>query len=57
MTYDNFTVNAQEAILKSQQLAGSLDQQGVDSVHLVKGIMETDLKLVASSSNRNNFHY
>jgi ATP-dependent Clp protease ATP-binding subunit ClpB len=45
MTYDNFTVNAQEAILKSQQLAGSMDQQGVDTVHLIKGIMETDSKL------------
>ena len=45
MTYENFTVNAQEAILKSQQLAGSLDQQGVDTVHLIKGILETDEKL------------
>lgn len=45
MTYDNFTVNAQEAILKSQQLAGSLDQQGVDTIHLIKGIIETDAKL------------
>ena len=52
MTYDNFTVNAQEAILKSQQLAGSLDQQGVDTVHLVKGIMETDLKLVEFLLNK-----
>ena len=45
MTYDNFTINAQEAILKSQQLAGSLGQQGVDSVHLIRGIMDADPKL------------
>lgn len=45
MTYDNFTIKAQEAILKSQQLAGHLDQQGVDTVHLIKGILETDEKL------------
>ncbi len=45
MTYENFTVNAQEAILKSQQLAGSLEQQGVDTIHLIRGIMETDEKL------------
>ncbi|MBK9255333.1 MAG: ATP-dependent chaperone ClpB [Saprospiraceae bacterium] len=45
MTYDNFTVNAQESILKAQQLAGSLNQQGVDTVHLIKGTMETDEKL------------
>jgi ATP-dependent Clp protease ATP-binding subunit ClpA len=45
MTYDNFTVNAQESILKAQQLAGALNQQGVDTVHLIKGTMETDAKL------------
>ena len=45
MTYDNYTIKAQEAILKSQQLAGHLDQQGVDTVHLTKGILETDEKL------------
>lgn len=40
MTYDNFTVNAQEAILAAQRLAASLDQQTVDTTHLVKGILE-----------------
>jgi len=45
MTYDNFTVKAQEAILKSQQLAGSLDQQQVDTSHLIRGIMDTDEQL------------
>ena len=37
MTYDNFTIKAQEAILKAQQRAGKLEQQGVDTVHLMKG--------------------
>jgi len=45
MTYDNFTVKAQESILKAQQIAGGLDQQSVDTVHLIKGIMETDEEL------------
>tara|TARA_Y100000385_G_scaffold291647_1_gene371040 strand:- start:1787 stop:4387 length:2601 start_codon:yes stop_codon:yes gene_type:complete len=45
MTYDNFTVKAQESILKAQQLAGSLDQQSVDTVHLIKGVIETDEEL------------
>lgn len=45
MTYDNFTIKAQEAILKGQQLAGSLEQQGVDTVHLLRGIIDTDEKL------------
>jgi len=52
MTYDNFTINAQEAILKAQQLAGSLEQQGVDTVHLIKGIMETDEKLAEFLFNK-----
>lgn len=42
MTYDNFTIKAQESILKAQQIAGGLDQQSVDSTHLLKGILETD---------------
>ncbi|MBK8517901.1 MAG: ATP-dependent chaperone ClpB [Saprospiraceae bacterium] len=52
MTYENFTVNAQEAILKSQQLAGSLEQQGVDTIHLIKGIIETDEKLAEFLLNK-----
>ena len=42
MTYDNFTIKAQESILKAQQIAGALEQQSVDTTHLLKGIMETD---------------
>lgn len=42
MTYDNFTIKSQEAILKAQQLAASLNIQTVDTVHLIKGILETD---------------
>ena len=47
MTYDNFTIKAQEAILKGQQIAGSFDQQQVDTTHLLKGIFETDEELSA----------
>ena len=42
MTYDNFTIKAQESILKAQQIAAGLDQQQVDTTHLLKGILETD---------------
>ena len=40
MTYDNFTINAQEAILAGQRLAASLQQQTVDTTHMIKGILE-----------------
>ncbi len=42
MTYDNFTIKAQDAILKAQQLAASLDQQTVETTHLLLGIFQTD---------------
>jgi ATP-dependent Clp protease ATP-binding subunit ClpB len=46
MTYENFTIKAQDAILKAQQIAAGLDQQMVDTSHLCKAIIETDEKLV-----------
>ncbi len=42
MTYDNFTIKAQESILAGQRLAATLNQQHVDTTHLVRGIMDTD---------------
>lgn len=42
MTYDNFTIKAQESILKAQQIAGGFNQQQVDTIHLVKGMLEAD---------------
>jgi len=47
MTYDNFTIKAQEAILAGQRTAGQLEQQGVDTVHLLRGIIDTDEKLAS----------
>ena len=42
MTYDNFTIKAQEAILAAQQIAGGLQQQNVDTPHLLGGILQAD---------------
>ncbi|NUQ22952.1 MAG: ATP-dependent chaperone ClpB [Saprospiraceae bacterium] len=42
MTYDNFTVKAQDAIIKAQQIAAAQEQQQVDTTHLVRGILDTD---------------
>jgi len=42
MTYDNFTIKAQDAILRAQQIAAGLDQQAVDTTHLIRGILEVD---------------
>ncbi len=45
MTYDNFTLKAQDAILRAQQIASDLNQQVVETVHLCKGIIDTDEQL------------
>ncbi len=42
MTYDNFTIKAQEAILRAQKIGGEFDQQSIDTPHLIKGILDTD---------------
>jgi ATP-dependent Clp protease ATP-binding subunit ClpB len=42
MTYDNFTIKAQDAILKAQQIAKGYEHQMVDTPHLLKGMIETD---------------
>ena len=42
MTYDNFTIKAQESIVKGQELARNKDQQQVDTAHLLRGISEVD---------------
>ena len=40
MTYDNFTIKAQDAILKAQTIAKGFEHQMVDTPHLIKGIIE-----------------
>ena len=42
MTYDNFTIKAQEAILQAQQIAAGYEQQSVDVAHLLKGMLKVD---------------
>ncbi|MBP7273631.1 MAG: ATP-dependent chaperone ClpB [Saprospiraceae bacterium] len=39
MTYDNFTIKAQDAIVKAQQLAAAEQQQNVDTAHVLKGLL------------------
>ena len=42
MTYDNFTLKAQDAIMKAQQVAAGLNQQNVGVHHLLRGIFKAD---------------
>lgn len=47
MTYDNFTIKAQESIVKGQAIAKSHDQQQVDSAHLLRGLIEVDEQVMS----------
>jgi ATP-dependent Clp protease ATP-binding subunit ClpB len=48
MTYENFTVSAQDAILKGQRMAAGLNQENVSSSHLLVGILDTEDVAVAA---------
>ncbi len=52
MTYDNFTIKAREAIQKAQQIAAGLNQQHVDTAHLIRGIMETEEEVATFLFNK-----
>jgi ATP-dependent Clp protease ATP-binding subunit ClpB len=42
MNFNNFTIKAQEAIQKAQEIALVSQQQSVENVHLLKGILTVD---------------
>jgi len=46
MTYDNFTVKAQQGITKAQAIAKEFNQQYVDTSHLLKGLMLSDETII-----------
>ncbi len=45
MTYDNFTIKAQEALLKAQQIATGYGQQLLEPAHILKGILSVEHSL------------
>ena len=42
MNFENFTTKTQESILKAQSIARDLNNQMVDTAHLIKGILSED---------------
>ena len=47
MNLNQFTIKAQEAVQAAFQLAGELNQQAVETGHLLKGVMQTDERLTS----------
>jgi len=52
MTLDSFTIKAQDAILKAQEIATGRSQQTVDTSHLLRGIIDTDESVIAFLFNK-----
>ncbi len=46
MNFNNFTIKSQEAIQKAQQIATEKQNQAIESVHILKGIIEVDENVV-----------
>ncbi len=42
MNLNNFTIKSQEAIQKAQQITTSMEQQSIETGHILKGVIEVD---------------
>lgn len=42
MNLNQFTIKSQEALQRAQEIAGEKGQQAIESIHLLKGILEVD---------------
>ncbi len=47
MNFNNFTIKAQEAVQKAQQIAEGNKQQAIDTGHLLKGLLESDEQTIS----------
>lgn len=52
MNFDKFTLKSQEALRKAQEVASALQQQAVENVHLLKGILLVDENIVPYIFNK-----
>ncbi|MBC7450266.1 MAG: type VI secretion system ATPase TssH, partial [Cytophagales bacterium] len=56
MNFNNYTVKAQEAIQKGIEIAAANEQQAIESVHLLKGIIQADEHVVPFLFKKNNIN-
>lgn len=47
MNLDNFTIKAQESLAKAQEITKSNNQQQIENLHILKGILVTDESLIS----------
>ena len=46
MNFNNFTIKAQEAVQKAQEIAGAYQHQAIENIHLLKGLLAVDEHVV-----------
>ena len=46
MNFNNFTLKAQDAIQKAQDLAMAFQNQSIENIHLLKGILTVDENVI-----------
>jgi ATP-dependent Clp protease ATP-binding subunit ClpB len=46
MNLNNFTIKAQEAVQKAQELASAFQNQSVENIHILKGILTIDENVI-----------
>lgn len=59
MDFNKFTIKSQEAIQKAQAIASEQDNQAIENIHILKGIIEVDdsvLPFFAKQENINREH-
>jgi len=54
MNYNQFTIKSQEAIQKAGEIANAFQNQSVENLHLLKGILSVDENVVPYLLKKNN---
>jgi len=52
MNFNNFTIKAQEAVQKATEIAGSNQQQAIETGHLLKGLFQSDENVLSFLANK-----
>ena len=47
MNFNNYTIKAQEAVQKASEIAGSNQQQAIETAHLLKGLLMVDENVIS----------
>ena len=52
MNFNNYTIKAQEALQKAAEIASGYQQQGIESAHLLKAVLQSDENMISFVLNK-----